>query len=398
MPGLASADPHTLSTLSISRTNGQARSTGLLSPSRNMDQGHASEQSRVHKKTSSHRKEVLPRFDMRAAEESLSLYCKPIELYNIIQRRALRNPTFLQRCLRYKIEEARQRRLKLTISSIKVVFPKCDAHVSNGKPSLKGLSYEEQAFQSVLLMLTAPVASAEVGNACFRLNQTCVLRTTSVSLSAAQSKEQASVTFLLPELKKLLPTVKRDGAVIVFITSAEINTSCIGNGTPIESSVSNSGSVFWGSVSLTTLCHSWSIVNGDSKDVYGPTHEIPDETLEVELYSSRLQLVNSMDGCYVNFQPTAPITTAHSLARLQLCLSVQEFGRGLNVSKTINGNSSSSGKFINCLSPLQARRLQPGQVVFHYHYYFNQLYKSEGNDLEQEPFWFIDEIFSALKV
>mgnify|MGYP007105604640 CR=1 FL=1 len=23
-------------------------------------------------------------------------------------------------------------------------------------------------------------------------------------------------------------------------------------------------------------------------------------------------------------------------------------------------------------------RLQPGQVVFHYHYYFNSLYKSEG--------------------
>lgn len=26
-----------------------------------------------------------------AAEESLSLYCKPVELYNILQRRAIRN-------------------------------------------------------------------------------------------------------------------------------------------------------------------------------------------------------------------------------------------------------------------------------------------------------------------
>lgn len=26
-----------------------------------------------------------------AAEESLSIYCKPVELYNILQRRALRN-------------------------------------------------------------------------------------------------------------------------------------------------------------------------------------------------------------------------------------------------------------------------------------------------------------------
>ncbi|KAI5070073.1 hypothetical protein GOP47_0014416 [Adiantum capillus-veneris] len=380
MPGLASADPHTLSTLSISRTNGQARSNGLLSPPRNRDEGHASEQSRVDNRTSIHRKEVLPRFDMRAAEESLSLYCKPIELYNIIQRRALRNPVFLQRCLRYKIDEARQRRIKLTISSLKVTVTKCDARLSNR------LILEEQAFQSVLLMLTTPVTSAKAGNSCFRLSQTRVLRTMSLSLSAAHSKEQSSVTFLLPELKKLLLTVKRDGAVIVFITSAEINSSCSGNDTPIESSVNSSGSVFWGSVSLTTLCQSWSNVNGDGKDFHGAMHKIPDDTLEVELFPSRLQLVNSMDGRYVNFQPTAPITAAHSMARLQISLSVQEFGRGANVTKTVNGNSSSNGRFVNCPPLSQARRLQPGQVIFHYHYYSNQLYKSEVTENFSCPF------------
>ncbi|XP_057978233.1 polycomb group protein EMBRYONIC FLOWER 2-like isoform X2 [Malania oleifera] len=46
-----------------------------------------------------------------AAEESLLIYCKPVELYNILQRRALQNPTFLQRCLRYKIQARRTRRL-----------------------------------------------------------------------------------------------------------------------------------------------------------------------------------------------------------------------------------------------------------------------------------------------
>lgn len=29
-----------------------------------------------------------------AAEESLSIYCKPVELYNILQRRAVRNVSF----------------------------------------------------------------------------------------------------------------------------------------------------------------------------------------------------------------------------------------------------------------------------------------------------------------
>lgn len=30
-----------------------------------------------------------------AAEESLSIYCKPVELYNILQRRAIRNVMYL---------------------------------------------------------------------------------------------------------------------------------------------------------------------------------------------------------------------------------------------------------------------------------------------------------------
>ena len=29
-----------------------------------------------------------------AAEESLSIYCKPVELYNILQRRAIKNVTY----------------------------------------------------------------------------------------------------------------------------------------------------------------------------------------------------------------------------------------------------------------------------------------------------------------
>ncbi|KOM34339.1 hypothetical protein LR48_Vigan02g048900 [Vigna angularis] len=30
-----------------------------------------------------------------AAEESLSIYCKPVEFYNILQRRAMRNVLYL---------------------------------------------------------------------------------------------------------------------------------------------------------------------------------------------------------------------------------------------------------------------------------------------------------------
>ncbi|CAL0331707.1 unnamed protein product [Lupinus luteus] len=46
------------------------------------------------------------------ADESLLIYCKPVELYNILYRRALHNPSFLSRCLHYKIKARRKRRLR----------------------------------------------------------------------------------------------------------------------------------------------------------------------------------------------------------------------------------------------------------------------------------------------
>ncbi|XP_016201473.1 polycomb group protein EMBRYONIC FLOWER 2 [Arachis ipaensis] len=50
-----------------------------------------------------------------AADESLLIYCKPVELYNILYRRSLHNPSFLRRSLRYKIKARRKRRLRAGI-------------------------------------------------------------------------------------------------------------------------------------------------------------------------------------------------------------------------------------------------------------------------------------------
>ncbi|GAV61307.1 VEFS-Box domain-containing protein [Cephalotus follicularis] len=50
-----------------------------------------------------------------SAEERLLIYCKPVELYNILRRRSRDNPSFLRRCLRYKILARRKRRLGAAI-------------------------------------------------------------------------------------------------------------------------------------------------------------------------------------------------------------------------------------------------------------------------------------------
>ncbi|KAH1228903.1 Polycomb group protein EMF2B [Glycine max] len=56
-----------------------------------------------------------------AAEESLSIYCKPVELYNILQRRAMRNPSFLQRCLHYRIKAKHKKRIQMAVSLTRTI-------------------------------------------------------------------------------------------------------------------------------------------------------------------------------------------------------------------------------------------------------------------------------------
>lgn len=46
----------------------------------------------------------------------------------------------------------------------------------------------------------------------------------------------------------------------------------------------------WGSISLTSLCENWLIMDRDGKDGDGVIAEMFDDTLHVDLFPSRLQV------------------------------------------------------------------------------------------------------------
>ncbi|XP_024044002.1 polycomb group protein EMBRYONIC FLOWER 2 isoform X1 [Citrus sinensis] len=56
--------------------------------------------------------ELLSAEEATAGEERLLIYCKPVELYNILRHRAQLNPSYLRRCLHYKIRAKHKRRLR----------------------------------------------------------------------------------------------------------------------------------------------------------------------------------------------------------------------------------------------------------------------------------------------
>ena len=60
------------------------------------------------------------------------------------------------------------------------------------------------------------------GYSCFRLGQTRVLKTTSENISGSHSKGPLSVSFIFPELKKLLLDSRKDGSTFIFLSSGRL--------------------------------------------------------------------------------------------------------------------------------------------------------------------------------
>lgn len=179
-----------------------------------------------------------------AAEESLSVYCKPVELYNILQRRALRNPSFLQRCLHYKIEAKLQKRIQLSIS-------------------LSGIVNDEVQAQNVFplfVLLARPLSDMiEKHSVVYRLSRASVLTAFSES-----GRERSEATFVIPELKKLLAEVKSGSLSILLVTFGETGICSGENDLLLRdnldlTSVSSKfeGYCLWGKLPLELLYSSW---------------------------------------------------------------------------------------------------------------------------------------------
>lgn len=179
-----------------------------------------------------------------AAEESLSVYCKPVEFYNILQRRAIRNPSFLQRCLSYKIEAKHKRRIQMTVS-------------------LSGAENDGAQAQSVfplyvfLARLVSDVSNAEY-SAVYRFNRACMLTNPNVF----EGRNQVQASFVLPDINKLASEVKSGSISILLVSFVGVQNSVGGtnlsNGAfDMASFPTKLGDCLWGKIPLESLYISW---------------------------------------------------------------------------------------------------------------------------------------------
>ncbi|XP_048553953.1 polycomb group protein EMF2B-like isoform X1 [Triticum urartu] len=287
--------------------------------------------------------------DELSAKESLALYCKPVELYNIIRQRAIKKPPSLQRCLRYKIEAKRKKRIQISVSISGSTNTRLPAH---GIFPLH-----------VLLARSSNDAPGEGHSPMYRFSRACVL----TSFCESGDSGHTEATFTIPNMKSLSTSQVRSLDIILISRGQggqNLSENCSENHAEYSSPQKLGGQCFWGKIPIDSLGSSLDSVTLS----LGHTVEL---TSEISMNPGFIEpSLLEHDSCLTFCSLKANATGSY---KLKASIDVQEAGaRDMRLSPY---NIYSYDHVPQSLLP-KIIRLRTGNVLFNYKYYKN-LYKSE---------------------
>ncbi|EXB52107.1 hypothetical protein L484_024657 [Morus notabilis] len=243
-----------------------------------------------------------------AAEESLSVYCKPVEFYNILQRRAIRNPSFLQRCLSYKIEAKHKRRIQMTVSL---------SRAKNNGAQTQNL-FPLYVF---LARLVSDIAAAEY-SAVYRFNRACML----TNSTGVEGRNQVQANFILPDINKLASEVKSGAVSILLVSFVGVQNSV--GGTNLSKGAFDmasfpskvGGYCLWSKIPLESLYISW---ENSPNFSLGQRAEMMST---VDMQSCFLKLSCSNEEKCISIEVPYNLETVSNSQQVQVTVSAEEFG------------------------------------------------------------------------
>lgn len=294
-----------------------------------------------------------------AAEESLSVYCKPVEFYNILQRRSIRKPSFLQRCLQYKIQAKHKRRIQVTIS-----LP------GNNKSELQQWDHFP-----LYVILARPIANITLGEHAAVYG---VCRSHMLSSFYEYGDKKTEATFVIPEIRKL-STTRGANLNMILLTMGEAFCTSDGNhlaegGDCVTTFPAKlEGNCFWGNIPVESLYSSL------EKCVTLSLGHRSEMISTIEMCPSSLKSSFSVHQNCLNFRNH--IIDSLSSYKVQVSICAQEVGAGERSpydSYTYNDVPASTLPHII--------RLRSGNVLFNYRYYNNKLQKTEVTEDFSCPF------------
>ncbi|KAL1822844.1 hypothetical protein ACET3Z_009622 [Daucus carota] len=277
--------------------------------------------------------------DQIAAEQSFSIYCKPVELYNILQRRAVDRPFILQRCLRYKQQVKTNKKIQMTVYLSGTVDDRMKTQIPF----------------PMHILLARPMSSNAENSAVYQFSKVCVL----TSYTGMNEVNQSRVKFILPEMNKLSVEIDSGKICILFISCAE-SSSLESQDNFTETAVYTGGSGLVGKITLEMLHLSWekspSLALGERVELF--------TTVDMKSCIVKPSFVDKK--LCISFQNFSSSGDASTPLQLPVYISVKEVGAR---EKTPNG-----------------LRLRSGNVIFSYRYYNNKLHKIEVTEDFSCPF------------
>ncbi|KAH9678693.1 polycomb group protein EMBRYONIC FLOWER 2 [Citrus sinensis] len=298
-----------------------------------------------------------------AAEESLSIYCKPVELYNILQRRAIRNPSFLQRCLSYQIHEKHNRRIQMTISLSETVNEGLQARFPFPLYILLG-----RLVSGTTVSELCPIFEMKY-SAVYRFSRACIL----TNFTGVEGSTQVQANFVLPEISRLQLKAKSCTLAILLVNFAGSPNSSSGTDLTkarLGTTLTPCEIYFHCQLRSCLGLRSWEKSPNLS---LGQRAEL---TYPVDMHSGFLKLsCLDKDKCVSIQMPFNSGSSVH------VTISAEEIG----------GRDKSPYNSFTCSdisSPSLSRiiRLRAGNVVFNYRYYNNKLQRTEVTEDFSCPF------------
>ncbi|CAM0942704.1 unnamed protein product [Alopecurus aequalis] len=275
-------------------------------------------------------------------EECLGLYCKPVELYNIIQLRAIKsvNPPSLQRCLSYKIDARRRKRIQISVSISGRANTELPAHGIFPLHVMFARATSNDSFDGYSLV--------------YRFSRACLL----TSFIESGDSDHSKATFTIPDLRSLA-TSQVCNLNIILISCGQrgqnLTENLSQNRMDSSSPQKLGGQCSWGKIPID-LCSS-SLDNSITLSL-GRTVELPSE---ISMSPCFIEPTSLEDGSFLTFcSRKADATGSYEL---RASINAQESGaRDMDLSPY---NSYSYNDV-----PLSALpdiiRLRTGNVIFNY--------------------------------
>ncbi|KAK7279086.1 hypothetical protein RJT34_24130 [Clitoria ternatea] len=299
-------------------------------------------------------REHLSAEEKLAADESFSIYCKPVELYNIIERRAKGNPLFLQRCLDYRIKAKHKKRVQMTVSLTRTI-------------------HESQNVFPMYICLARRVSDlgASEQPAVYRIGRIFIFRNS----PGIDLNTQVQANFTLPEVNKLAEEARSCTLDILFVSTAPAGNSTLSSGVNANSIPSDKSHLpspetrefcLCGKVSLESLYMAWDCFPNFR---LGQRAEI---LSTVDLLPCILKSDFQSDETRISIQGPNNLENVSTSKQVQITISAEEFGAKEKFPYLSYAGSELPS---SSLSPIM--RMREGNVMFNYRYYNNKLQKTE---------------------